>query len=43
VACHLREVLALDDHSGLDVSMSAAEPDPATVGRVVYRSWQRSM
>jgi hypothetical protein len=43
VACHLREVLALDDHSGLGVSMSAPEPDPATVGRVVYRSWQRSM
>jgi hypothetical protein len=43
VAFHLREVLALEDHSGLDVSMSAPEPDPATVGRVVYRSWQRSM
>ncbi|GAY15395.1 hypothetical protein [Mycobacterium sp. shizuoka-1] len=43
VAFHLREVLALDDHSGLDVSVSAPEPDPATVGRVVYRSWQRSM
>lgn len=43
VAFHLREVLALEDHSGLDSSMSAPEPDPATVGRVVYRSWQRSM
>jgi hypothetical protein len=42
VALHLREVLALEDHSGLDSSMSAPEPDPATVGRVVYRSWQRS-
>jgi hypothetical protein len=43
VAFHLREVLALADHSGLDASMSAPEPDPATVSRVVYRSWQRSM
>jgi hypothetical protein len=43
VAFHLREVLALDDHSGLDATMNAPEPDPATVGRVVYRSWQRSM
>ncbi|BBY62019.1 hypothetical protein [Mycolicibacterium helvum] len=43
VAFHLREVLALEDHSGLDASMRAPEPDPATVGRVVYRSWQRSM
>jgi hypothetical protein len=43
VAFHLREVLALEDHSGLDVSVSAPEPDPGTVGRVVYRSWQRSM
>ena len=43
VAFHLREVLALEDHSGLEASMSAPEPDPATVGRVVYRSWQRSM
>lgn len=43
VAFHLREVLALEDHSGLDASMNAPEPDPATVGRVVYRSWQRSM
>jgi hypothetical protein len=43
LAFHLREVLALDEHSGLDASMTAPEPDPATVGRVVYRSWQRSM
>ncbi|NTY63182.1 hypothetical protein [Mycolicibacterium sphagni] len=43
VAFLLREILALEDHSGLDSSMSAPEPDPATVGRVVYRSWQRSM
>ncbi|SBS79532.1 conserved hypothetical protein [uncultured Mycobacterium sp.] len=43
VAFYLREVIALQDHAGLDVSMSAPEPDPATVGRVVYRSWQRSM
>ncbi|MBB3750869.1 hypothetical protein FHT44_003364 [Mycolicibacterium sp. BK634] len=43
VAFHLREVLALEDLSGLDVSVNAPEPDPATVERVVYRSWQRSM
>jgi hypothetical protein len=43
MAFHLREVLGLDDHSGLDVSVRAPEPDPATVERVVYRSWQRSM
>ena len=43
LAFHLREVLALDDHSGLDASMNAPEPDPETVARVVYRSWQRSM
>ena len=43
VAFLLREVLALDDHSGLDASVNAPEPDPATVDRVVYRSWQRSM
>ncbi|WP_445166063.1 hypothetical protein ACTXG7_19580 [Mycolicibacterium sp. Dal123E01] len=43
LAFHLREVLALDDHSGLDVTLSAPEPDPAAVSRVVYRSWQRSM
>ncbi|WP_431236664.1 hypothetical protein ACQ86B_17130 [Mycolicibacterium aichiense] len=43
VASELRKVLALDDHLGLDVSVNAPEPDPATVGRVVYRSWQRSM
>ncbi|OYN75218.1 hypothetical protein [Mycolicibacterium sphagni] len=43
VAFHLREVLALDNYSGIDTSMTAPEPDPATVGRVVYRSWQRSM
>ncbi len=43
LAYHLRKVLAVEDHSGLDVSVNAPEPDPATVGRVVYRSWQRSM
>ena len=43
VAFHLREALALADHRGLDASVAAPEPDPATVGRVVYRSWQRSM
>ncbi|KAA0103745.1 hypothetical protein [Mycolicibacterium sp. P1-5] len=43
VAFHLRRVLALGNHSGLDASMNAPEPDPAAVGRVVYRSWQRSM
>lgn len=43
MAFHLRGVLALDDHSGLDVSVNAPAPDPATVERVVYRSWQRSM
>ncbi|MEM6107110.1 hypothetical protein AAHS21_12700 [Mycobacterium sp. 050272] len=43
VALILREVLALEDHSGLDASMTAPEPDHATVGRTVYRSWQRSM
>jgi len=43
VAFHLRKVLALEDHSGLEASVNAPEPDPATVGRVVYRSWQRSM
>ncbi|QEN13535.1 hypothetical protein ACRDU6_13425 [Mycolicibacterium sp. ELW1] len=43
VACEFRKVLALEDHSGLDVSVGAPDPDPATVGRVVYRSWQRSM
>lgn len=43
VALHLREVLRLDDHSGLGASMTAPEPDPSTVGRIVYRSWQRSM
>lgn len=43
VAFYLRKVLALDDHSGLDASLDAPVPDSATVGRVVYRSWQRSM
>jgi hypothetical protein len=43
IAFHLREALALDDHSGLDASVNAPEPDPAAVDRVVYRSWQRSM
>jgi len=43
MAFHLREVLALEDHSGLDASVNAPAPDPATVDRVVYRSWQRSM
>ncbi len=43
LACHLREVLALDDHSGLEASVNAPAPDPDTVARVVYRSWQRSM
>ncbi|MCV7346119.1 hypothetical protein [Mycolicibacterium rhodesiae] len=43
VASELRKILALEDHSGLDVSVGAPDPDPATVGRVVYRSWQRSM
>ncbi|MCB0940657.1 MAG: hypothetical protein KDB72_10530 [Mycobacterium sp.] len=43
VAFHLREVLALAAHRGLDASVAAPEPDPATVGRVVHRSWQRSM
>jgi hypothetical protein len=43
VAFELRKVLALDDHSGLEASVNAPEPDPETVGRVVYRSWQRSM
>lgn len=43
VAVHLREVLALDDHSGLSASVAAPAPDPATISRAVYRSWQRSM
>ncbi|WP_167100064.1 hypothetical protein [Mycobacterium sp. DL592] len=43
VAVHLRSVLALDERSGLAASVSAPEPDPSTVDRVVYRSWQRSM
>ncbi|WP_096287365.1 hypothetical protein [Mycobacterium ahvazicum] len=43
VAFHLREVLRLGDHSGLDASITAPEPDPTMVGRIVYRSWQRSM
>lgn len=42
VAWHLRAVLALDG-SALRASLQAPEPDPATVRRVVYRSWQRSM
>lgn len=43
VAFHLRDVLTLGDHRGLDASLAAPAPDPTTVGRVVYRSWQRSM
>ena len=43
VAGHLRSILALDDRNGLEASLSAPEPDPSTVDRVVYRSWQRSM
>lgn len=43
VAFHLRNVLALTDHSVLDASMNAPAPDLGTIGRVVYRSWQRSM
>ncbi|AQT79423.1 hypothetical protein B1R94_09305 [Mycolicibacterium litorale] len=43
IAHHLRAVLALGDRDGLEVSVGAPEPDPATVDRVVYRSWQRSM
>ncbi|KDF01492.1 hypothetical protein Y900_021795 [Mycolicibacterium aromaticivorans JS19b1 = JCM 16368] len=43
LAFELRKALALEDHSGLDVSVGAPDPDPATVGRLVYRSWQRSM
>jgi hypothetical protein len=42
LAWHLREVLALDPGE-LRASLDAPEPDPATVRRVVYRSWQRSM
>lgn len=43
VAAVLRQLLALGTRRGLDASLAAPEPDPATVGRVVYRSWQRSM
>ncbi len=43
VAMHLRRALALDDDQIIGASTSAPEPDPATVGRVVHRSWQRSM
>ncbi len=43
VASHLRAVLALEDGAGLEASITAPSPDPATVSRVVYRSWQRSM
>lgn len=42
-AAHIRDVLALGDSSGLQASVVAPEPDPTTVDRVVYRSWQRSM
>ncbi|WP_059018018.1 hypothetical protein [Mycobacterium sp. M26] len=42
VAWHLRAVLALD-RGDLQASLDAPEADPATVRRVVYRSWQRSM
>lgn len=43
VASLLRAVLALRDHAGLDASVDAPVPDPASQGRVVHRSWQRSM
>ncbi|WP_328358378.1 hypothetical protein OG976_04380 [Mycobacterium sp. NBC_00419] len=43
VARHLRDVMALGEIDGLAASRNAPEPDPATVSRVVYRSWQRSM
>ncbi|AKK28667.1 hypothetical protein [Mycobacterium sp. EPa45] len=43
VAFHLRKVLGVEDHLGIDVVLNAPDPDPTTVGRVVYRSWQRSM
>ncbi|TGD90588.1 hypothetical protein BayCH28_01635 [Mycolicibacterium sp. CH28] len=43
VAFHLRQVLALGDDGIIGASATAPEPDPATVGRVVHRSWQRSM
>lgn len=42
LAWHLRNVLALD-RAELQASLQAPEPDPATVRRVVYHSWQRSM
>ncbi|WP_255604839.1 hypothetical protein [Mycolicibacterium xanthum] len=43
VAFHLRGVLALADRAMLAASLAAPTPDPATIGRVVHRSWQRSM
>ena len=43
VAFHLRAILALADDAGLQVSITAPPPDPFTVSRTVYRSWQRSM
>ena len=43
VAFHLRAILALADDAGLQASITAPPPDPSTVSRTVYRSWQRSM
>jgi hypothetical protein len=43
VAFHLRQILALADDAGLQASITAPPPDPLTVSRTVYRSWQRSM
>lgn len=43
VAFHLRQVLADTDPAALQASASAPTPEPATVSRVVHRSWQRSM
>ncbi len=43
VAFHLRRILELQDDAGLQASMTAPPPDPSTLRRTVYRSWQRSM
>jgi len=43
VAFHLRAILALADGAALQASAAAPPPDPSTVSRTVYRSWQRSM
>jgi hypothetical protein len=43
VAFHLRAVLATADAAALQASAAAPPPDPSTVARTVYRSWQRSM